>query len=52
MQSQKSQGFSVAEFAALSDERRFLLFNMDKRTLRSKILRARTLKILGISPTE
>ena len=41
-QSQKSQGFLVADFARLFDERRshwkiFLLFNMDKRTLRSKI---------------
>ena len=36
------QGFCVAEFATLSDERSsrsyiFLLFNMYKRTLRSKI---------------
>ena len=41
-QSQKTQGFLVVDFATLSDERRlcskiFLLFNMDKRTLRSKI---------------
>ena len=41
-QSQKTQGFRVADFATLSDERRsrskiFLPFNMDKRTLRSKI---------------
>ena len=42
LQSQKTQGFCVADFATLSDERRsrskfFLLFNMDKRTFRSKI---------------
>ena len=41
-QSQKTQGFCVADFVTLSDERRsrskiILLFNMDKRTLRSKI---------------
>ena len=41
-QSQKAQGFHVADFAMLCDERRsrpkiFLLFNMDKRTLSSKI---------------
>ena len=41
-QSQKTQGFRVADFATLSDKRRsrlkiFLLFKMDKRTLRSKI---------------
>ena len=39
VQSQKSQGFSVADFATLSDEGRscskiFLLFNMGKRPLR------------------
>ena len=37
----ENPGFCVADFAALSDERRlrsktFLLFNMDKRSLRSK----------------
>ena len=56
-QSQKTQGFRVADFATLSDERRlrskiFLLFDMDKRTLRSKICRARMLEILGISQTK
>ena len=40
--SQKMQGFCVANFATLSDERRshskiFLLLNMDKRTLHLKI---------------
>ena len=40
--SQKAQGFCVADFARLSDERRshskiVLLLNSDKRTLRSKI---------------
>ena len=45
----------MADCATLSDERRshsknFLLFNMDKRTLRSKISRAR--KILGFSQTK
>ena len=49
VQSQKTKGFRVADFATLSDERRsrskiFLLFNMDKRTLGSKIL--------GISQTK
>ena len=39
--------FCVADFATLSDERRscskiVLLFNMDKRTLRSKLYRAHT----------
>ena len=43
----ENQGFCVADFTTLSDERRsrskiFLLFNMDKRTLRSKIYRAHT----------
>ena len=38
----QTEGFRVADFAALSDERRsyskiVLLFNTDKRTLRSKI---------------
>ena len=42
IQSQKTQGFCVADFATLSDKRRsrskiVLLFNKDKRTLRSKI---------------
>ena len=41
IQLQKSQGFCVADFAMLSDERIsrskiFLLFDRDKRTLRSK----------------
>ena len=41
-QSQKTQGFRVADFVTLSDEKRsrskiVLLFNVDKRTLRSKI---------------
>ena len=41
-QSQKTQCFCVADFATLSDERRsrskiVLLFNTDKRTLRSNI---------------
>ena len=43
IQSQKTQSFCVADFVILSDKRRsrskiFLLFNTDKRTLRSKIL--------------
>ena len=47
MQSQKAQDFCVADFATLSDERRsrpkiFLLFNMDKRTVRLKLSRACT----------
>ena len=47
IQSQKTQGFRVADFETLSDERRsrlkiFLLFNLDKRTLRSKMWGART----------
>ena len=47
VQSQKTQRFRVADFATLSDERMsrskiFLLFNMGKRTLRSKISRACT----------
>ena len=42
IQSQKTQGFCVADFGTLSDERRsrskiVLLFNTGKRTLRSKI---------------
>ena len=42
IQSQKTRGFRVADFATLSDERRsrseiFLLFNVDKKTFRSKI---------------
>ena len=41
-QSQKTPDFCVADFATLSDERKSrskisLLFDMDKRTLRSKI---------------
>ena len=41
-QSQKTEGFCVADFATLSDERRsrsknFSTVYMDKRTLRSKI---------------
>ena len=41
-QSQNTQGLCIAEFGTLSDERGsrskiFLLFNMDKRTLISKI---------------
>ena len=41
-QSQKTEGFCVANFVTLSDERRsrsktVLLFNTEKRTLRSKI---------------
>ena len=41
-QSQKTEGFSIADFATLFDERGsrskfFLLFNMDTRTLISKI---------------
>ena len=46
-QSQKTQGFCVANFATPSDERRlrskiFFTVHMVKRTLRSKIWRART----------
>ena len=54
--SQKTQGFRVADFATLSDERRtrskiFLLFDMDNRTLRSKVVGLARLKYLGISQT-
>ena len=43
-QSQKTEGFCVADFATLSDERRLrsrlvLLYKTDKRTLRSKNLK-------------
>ena len=41
IQSQKTQGFCVADFVTLPDQRLgskiFLLFSKDKRTLRSKI---------------
>ena len=52
-QSQKTQGFCVADFATLSDERRsrskiVILFNMDKRTLRSKFEGLMRSKILWI----
>ena len=52
-QSQKTQGFRVADFAMLSDERWlrlkiFLLFNMDKRTFCSKDLKgSHVRKVLG-----
>ena len=54
VQSHKTQGFCVADFATLSDERRsgskiFLLFAMDKKTLHSKSEGLARSKILGIS---
>ena len=54
VQSHKTQGFCVADFAMLSDERRsrskiFLLFAMDKRTLHSKSEGLARSEILGIS---
>ena len=57
IQSQKTQGFRVADFATLSNERTsrrkfFYSFNMDKRTLRSKIEGLARAKILGISQTK
>ena len=56
VQSQKSQGFCVADFATLSDERKsrskiFLLFNMGKRTCVRKFEAPARSKILGISQT-
>ena len=53
-QSQKTQGFCVADFATLSDERRscskiFLLFNMVKEPCVRKFEGLARSKLLGIS---
>ena len=57
MHSQKIQGFCVADFATLSDERRsrskiVLLFNVDKKPCVRKFEGLTRLKILGILQTE
>ena len=57
MQSQKIQGFCVADFATLSDERRscskiVLLFNVDKKPCVRKSEELTLSKILGILQTE
>ena len=56
LQTQKTQGFCVADFATLSDERmlhskNFLLFNTGKRTMYSKIGRVHTFENSGILQT-
>ena len=55
-QSQKTQGFCVADIATLSDEGKVAFENfstvyMDKRTLRSKFEGLERSKLLGISQT-
>ena len=57
MQSQKIQGFCVADFATLSDERRLvlkivLLFNVHKNPCVRKFEGLTRSKILGILQTE
>ena len=56
VQSRKTQGFRVADFATLSDERRsrlkiFLLFNMDKKPCVQKFEGLARSKVVGILQT-